>query len=236
MGVLNGSTAEGTQIRQQTYASRASQQWKLQVNTEGFYRLLNANSTKSLDVYGASTDDLVNLIQWTSHTGQNQQWKITRDATGYYVLTARHSGKAMALKNGNQTENGEIVQFTTNGTTTQQWTIQAVTCAAPGARIAGDGLVIPMFDLFSEPETRAFKLYPNPAQNSVIIDLRSANGQLATVAITDLNGRSVYQKLVDTETESQHVVSTASYSDGVYVVSVKVSNGTAASLKLVVAH
>lgn len=236
VGVLNGSTADAAQIRQQTYASRASQQWKLQVNAEGFYRLLNGNSLKSMDVYGASTDDLVNLIQWPSHTGHNQQWKIARDAAGYYVLTARHSGKAMALKNGNQLENGEIVQFTTNGTTTQQWTIQAVTCAARGARIATDALVIPMLDSFSELEAGAFKLYPNPAQNSVSVDLRSANGQPATVAITDLNGRSVYQKLVDTEAESQHVVSTASYSDGVYVVSVKVSNGTAASLKLVVAH
>jgi hypothetical protein len=179
---------------------------------------------------------MVNLIQWTSHNNYNQQWKITRDAAGYHVMTARHSGKAMDLKSGNQNENGEIIQYTVNGTTAQQWTIQAVTCAARGARMAGDGLVIPSFDSFAEPEQGHFKLYPNPAQNMVNVDLRAANGQPATVALTDLTGRTLYQKLVDTSTESQHAISTSSYSDGAYLISVKVNDGSVATLRLLIAH
>lgn len=236
IGVLNGSTADGAQIRQQTYASRASQQWKLQVNPEGFYRLLNVNSNKSIDVANSSTEDLVNIIQWTSHTAQNQQWKIQRDAQGYYSLLARHSGKAMDQKYSTQTENGEIVQYTVNGTKAQQWTIQAVTCAAPGARIANDGLVIPLFDSMTEPGDGGFKLYPNPAQHSVTIDLRAANGQPATVALTDLTGRTLYRQTVDTGSESQHAIITSSYSDGVYLISVTVSDGTVATLRLVIAR
>jgi len=236
LGILNASTADGAQIRQQTYTSRASQQWKIQANAEGFYRLLNVNSNKSIDVPNSSTADMVNLIQWTSHSNYNQQWKITRDAAGNYVMTARHSGKAMDLKAGNQNENGEIIQYVVNGTTAQQWTIQAVTCAARGARMANDGLVIPAFDSFIEPENSGYKLYPNPAQHVVNVDLRAANGQPATVALTDLSGRTLYRKLVDNSTESQHAISTSSYSDGAYLISVQVSDGSIATLRLVIAH
>ncbi len=236
VAVLNGSTADNASIRQQTYASRASQQWKISMNAEGFYRFANVNSKKSIDVPGASTQDQVNLIQWPSHNDANQQWKIQRNAQGYYVMTARHSGKAMHLKNNTLSENGEIVQYTINGSTSQQWTIQAVSCAAPGARIATEVLVIPTFDSFTEPEEGVFRLYPNPAQHRVNVDLRAANGQPATVALTDLTGRTLYRKLVDTSTEQQHSISTTTFSDGVYLISVNVSDGTVATLRLVIAH
>ncbi|MCY7359806.1 MAG: RICIN domain-containing protein, partial [Rudanella sp.] len=236
VAVLNGSTADNASIRQQTYANRASQQWKISINAEGFYRFANVNSNKSIDVPGASTQDQVNLIQWTSHDNSNQQWKIQRNAQGYYVMTARHSGKAMHLKNNTLSENGEIVQYTVNGTTSQQWTIQAVNCAAPGARMATEVLVIPTFDSFIESEEGVFRLYPNPAQHRVNVDLRAANGQPTTVALTDLTGRTLYRKLVDTSTEQQHLISTTMFSDGVYLISVHVNDGMVATLRLVIAH
>lgn len=238
LAVLNASTADNAQIRQQTYAGRASQQWRITMNSEGFYRLTNRNSNKSIDVPNSSTQDLVNLIQWTSHSDQNQQWKITRDAQGYFVFTARHSGKAIDLKYNNQNENGEIVQYTVNGTTAQQWTIQSVGCATPGSRIATipDGFVIPSFDSYTESVEGKFSLYPNPAQNSVNVDLRAAAGQLADVALTDLSGRTLYRKQVDTQTEPQHTISTATYSDGAYLISVRVNGSALAIMRLVIAR
>ena len=234
MSVLNGSTTDGTQIRQQTYAGRASQQWKIQVNPDGFYRLLNVNSNKSIDVPNASTADYVNLTQWSSHSGTNQQWKIQRDALGYYVFVARHSGKAIDQKGANAGENVEIIQYSINGTAAQQWVVQAVTCATPGARIAGEGLVIPMFESITESED--FNLYPNPAQHVVNVDLRAANGQPAIVALTDLTGRIHYRATVDTNRESQHTISTASYNDGIYLISVRVDSKPVTTLRLVIAR
>lgn len=236
VAILNASTADGTQIRQQSYANKASQQWKITMNSEGFYRLANVNSSKAIDVPNSSTQDYANLIQWTAHSGTNQQWKIVRDAQGYYVITARHSGKAMDLKGGTQAENGEIIQYSANGTINQQWTIQAVTCAARGSRIASDGLVIPMFDSSTEPNEGRFSLYPNPAQNSVTVDLRAANGLPADVSLTDLNGRALYRKRVDTSADNQHTMSTTPYSDGLYLLSVQVEGGATTTLKLVISR
>ena len=93
-----------------------------------------------------------------------------------------------------------------------------------------------MFDSATEPEQRDFKIYPNPAQHEVKVDLRAANRQPATVSLTDLAGRTLYQKLVDTKITQQHTISTGNYSDGVYLVSVKVSDGTVATLRLVIAR
>jgi glucose/arabinose dehydrogenase len=234
VSIPNGSTADGAQLRQQLYTGRASQQWRLTQNTEGFYQIRNVNSNKAIDVNGASTADYTNLIQWSSHGGTNQQWRITRDAQGFFVLTARHSGKAMDQRGANSAENVEIVQYSLNGTIAQQWVITAVGCAAPGARIGTELSVVPAFDSFAEPENSGFVLYPNPAQNSVNLDLRAAYSQPADVILTDLNGRTLYQKTVETAQENQHTISTVNYSDGVYLITVRVAEGPTKSLRLVI--
>ncbi|KAB7731741.1 PKD domain-containing protein [Rudanella paleaurantiibacter] len=236
VSVSNESKDDGAIIRQQAYSGRASQQWKILLNPEGYYRLQNVNSGKSIDVSGGSTADYTNLIQWTNNTGYSQQWRITRDTQGYYLLTARHSGSAMDQRGASSAQNVEIVQYTVNGTIAQQWVVQTVKCAVAGARMAGDGLVIPVFDSFAEPTDEGFKLYPNPAQNSVSIDLRAANGQPTNLRLTDLTGRILYQKTVLTEIETQYTLSTTTYSDGVYLISVNPADGRKASLRLVISR
>ena len=60
----------------------------------GYFRIVNQNSGKCLDVASASTADGANIIQYTCGSGTNQQWQWV--ATGsYFQLKARHSGKCL---------------------------------------------------------------------------------------------------------------------------------------------
>ncbi len=230
IGVQNASKNDGAQIRQQTYAGKASQQWKMQLNADGYYQLANGNSGKLIDVYGISTNDGTNLIQWASTGGQNQQWKIALDAQGYYTFTARHSGKMMDQKGSSADENIEIVQWPATGAQNQQWLIDAVGCSIPGSRMGA----VDFAAALSEHSDSQYGLYPNPAQMQVNVDLQGAQGLPASVTVTDLRGKIQYRRLVNTETESYHTISTSEYAAGVYLVSIEVADQPKATLRLVV--
>ncbi|MFE9562021.1 RICIN domain-containing protein [Streptomyces sp. NPDC006487] len=44
------------------------------VDSNAWYVLVNRNSGKALDVYGAATADGARVSQWTRDDGANQQW------------------------------------------------------------------------------------------------------------------------------------------------------------------
>jgi endo-1,4-beta-xylanase len=44
----------------------------------GYYRFINRNSDKVVDVQGASTSDGANVVQYSDWNGANQQWQLVR--------------------------------------------------------------------------------------------------------------------------------------------------------------
>jgi len=56
--------------------------------------LISRNSSKCLDVNGASTADGASIIQWSCNGGNNQDWQWVAVGS-YYQLKARHSGKCL---------------------------------------------------------------------------------------------------------------------------------------------
>ncbi|GAB3760981.1 RICIN domain-containing protein [Spirosoma pomorum] len=227
ISVPNGATNDGVQLRQLTYAKKASQQWKIQADADGYYKLVNGNSGKVIDVYNNLTNDLVNIIQWPSTGQKNQQWKITPDAQGYYVFTARHSGKVMDQKGSG--ENEDIIQWSATGGQNQQWTIDAVGCSAAGSRLGANEL-LSTTELTDIP----YRIYPNPAETYVNVDLQASQGRLTNVSLTDLNGKTLYHRLVDTSKEPYHVMPTDMYAKGVYLLSIDVSGNPKTTLRLLI--
>jgi hypothetical protein len=230
IGVQNAAKNDGAQIRQQTYAGKASQQWKMQLNADGYYQMTNGNSGKLIDVSGISTNDGTNLVQWASTGGQNQQWKVRLDAQGYYTFMARHSGKMMDQKGNSADENIEIVQWPATGVQNQQWLIDAVGCSIPGSRMGATDFAT----VLPEQIDSQYTLYPNPAQMQVNVDLQAAQGQPASVTLTDLRGKTLYRRLVNTETEPHHTIATSNYAAGIYLVVIDVADQPKATLRLVI--
>lgn len=90
-------------------------------NPTTYYRIVNRNSGKVLDVNGASTANGTGIIQWTWNNGNNQQWQVIDLGTGYYRITNRNSAKVLDVNGGSTANGASIVQWTWNGGNNQQW-------------------------------------------------------------------------------------------------------------------
>ena len=87
-------------------------------------------------------------------------------------------------------------------------------------------------------ESASIKVFPNPAENLLTVDLTSANNKItdnSILVITDIVGRIIYKEklLLQQNTVS---INTSAYSNGLYFVSLKTKDETIASNKFIVAH
>lgn len=75
--------------------SNSNQVWGFTATDDGFYKIFNQNSKKSIDVSAFSTLAGVELTQYTANGGTNQQIKPVRNPDGTYTLVLRHSSLAI---------------------------------------------------------------------------------------------------------------------------------------------
>jgi hypothetical protein len=87
----------------------------------GYYKLLNRNSGKALDVAGQSVADGANVQQWADNGQTNQQWRPVQVSSGVYKLVARHSGKVLDVAGQSAADGANVQQWADNGQTNQQW-------------------------------------------------------------------------------------------------------------------
>lgn len=92
-------------------------------NSSSYYRIINRNSDKALDVNGGSTANGASVIQWTWNGGNNQQWQIVDNGGGYYRIINRNSSKALDVNGGSTSNGATVIQWTWNGGNNQQWQI-----------------------------------------------------------------------------------------------------------------
>lgn len=76
----------------------------------GTYKLINRNSGKALDAYGAGTANGTQIIQWTYGGGANQKWTVTSLGSSLYKIIGVQSGRSIDISNGG-TANGTKVQL-----------------------------------------------------------------------------------------------------------------------------
>ena len=131
MQVTGASLTEGTNIEQRAYVVGAKHQlWKFKPNTDGSYRIMNANSGLVTDISGGVTTAGAPAIQWNANGDPNQNWVFTRNTEGYYRIVAKHSNMSLSVA-GNSLANGALLVQNPSGTTHgQQWEIAAITCPA----------------------------------------------------------------------------------------------------------
>lgn len=72
--MINGSTTDGAGVQQWALTGTGgnNQQWKLEAAGGGYYKVVNKNSGKVLDIPGASTMNGTKIQQW-SYTGADNQ-------------------------------------------------------------------------------------------------------------------------------------------------------------------
>ncbi|MBO0930676.1 RICIN domain-containing protein [Fibrella aquatilis] len=223
LGVTTGQPNDGALIRQYANTSQMWQQWKIQPTDPGFYRITVLHTGKSIDVPNASTADQSPLQQWTFWGGSFQQWAIQRNTSGFFTFTNRNSGKAIEVKGANTTEGGDIVQATSSTATSQQWILVTVGCPANSGRLATNA-----------ESGSLFRIWPNPAQDVVLIDLQAAAGTPTTIGLTDLAGRSLLVNQVDAPTDGPYRFGTAALPNGLYLMSITPTGQPATTTRLLI--
>jgi hypothetical protein len=88
-----------------------------------YYRIINRNSGKVVDVSDNSTADGANVHQWTWLGATNQQWQFVATDSGYFQVVARHSGKVLDVAEVSTADGGNIHQWTWLGGANQQWSV-----------------------------------------------------------------------------------------------------------------
>lgn len=93
----------------------ASAQW---------FRLVNRQSGKVLDVAGPSNADGANIHQWEWFGTTSQQWRFEPTDDGCYKIINRFSGKLPDTAGGSWSNGANVQQWADVGTPQQQWWLQ----------------------------------------------------------------------------------------------------------------
>lgn len=111
-------------------ASSAQASSSASFNSGSYYKFINRNSGKALDVTNGSTADGAAVIQWTYNGGNNQQWQIIDVGSGYYKIINRNSGKSADVSGGSTADGAAVIQWPYGGGNNQQWQILEVTASS----------------------------------------------------------------------------------------------------------
>ena len=133
LDVAAGSTANGTNVQIYTGNSTAAQKFSLSqvedmsstVVSDGNYYIKSAlNSSKVLDIVGASTANEGNVQLYDLNYSGAQKFKIAAIGNGFYKITNVNSGKVLDVAGAGTSNSTNVWQYSSNDTSAQQWLIK----------------------------------------------------------------------------------------------------------------
>ena len=129
------------------------------------YVLVNPNSNKALDVYGAATGDgsMVNI--WDQNGTVAQKWTITSNGDGTYTVVNPNSNKALDVYHSSTADGGVVDIWDKNGTGAQKWKFNA----------NSDGT----YTLVNPESNKALDVYGASTADHATIDIWDINGTVA---------------------------------------------------------
>jgi hypothetical protein len=99
------------------------QKWVLSTYPDGTWKLKNAASSMTANVFYASTANGATVGQYTDNGGANASWTITPGVNGRYTIVGVGSGKALDVPANNPAAGVGIDQWQPNGSCGQTWTL-----------------------------------------------------------------------------------------------------------------
>ena len=125
--VAGANLSNGGKVQQGSCDRTAKyQQWRLFPLGNSYYKVINFNSNKVLEIAGSSTADGANLQQWDDYGGAQQQWKLVPQVDGSYQLMALHSNKCIDVTSATATVGAPLTQLACGAVTTQRFNLVPV--------------------------------------------------------------------------------------------------------------
>jgi len=109
----DGRTDSGAQLVQRACGVDLGSSFLLVAKPDGTgsYELVDAASSKCVDVYGGSGDDGAPVVQWDCNGGGNQTFQLREVGAGWVQVVAVHSGKCLDVTSGSRDEGALIQQY-----------------------------------------------------------------------------------------------------------------------------
>lgn len=128
----NALKTDGNPVIQNNFTKADKQLWSIQKISDnydpaGYYKIINLQSNKAIDVSGGSYSAGAPIIQWPFTSGDNQLWKIETVgnlASGQYKLTNKRSSLVLDVSGAVATDGALITQSYYTGANNQKWNIQ----------------------------------------------------------------------------------------------------------------
>ncbi|KRF18386.1 RICIN domain-containing protein [Paenibacillus sp. Soil787] len=86
-----------------------------------YYKLVNKNSGKVMDVNGGSYNSGATIIQWNDTSGLNQHWQFVKTASGDYKIINQKSGKVLDVSGGSTSTGANLIQSDDTNAASQHW-------------------------------------------------------------------------------------------------------------------
>lgn len=115
------SSTSGTQLITWTPHGGPNQQWRLTLNTDGTYTMVNGSSNLCADISAGSTASGAAAVQATCTGSDSQRWQIAGLGSGEYTVANRKSGLLLTTASG--TDGSLVSQQSAAGSAYQRWQI-----------------------------------------------------------------------------------------------------------------
>jgi Ricin-type beta-trefoil lectin domain-like len=89
-------------------------------------RLIAKHSSQAMDVYGASTANDANFIQWPYHGGQNQLFRPDPIGDGFFRLVCLNTGKVADVSGASMANGAPIIQWDWHGGANQLFRLESL--------------------------------------------------------------------------------------------------------------
>ena len=109
LGVKDGSKEKRGDVRVWNNDDTSAQQWEIQINDDGSYRIKAKCSGLSLDVAGGVLERKTNIQQWDNHDDDPEKWRfIPYNKNMYYVVNVEESVNLRGKPSTDSTVYGKV--------------------------------------------------------------------------------------------------------------------------------
>jgi len=139
LAVANFGVADGTQVTQWDPSGNTDQQWRVDIQPNGYYVITSILSGKVLDIASASMADGAEAVTTSANGSTSQMWSIIpMDANQFQLINAA-SGKSLDVAGLNTGDGAYVEQWQINGGSNQRWSF-TLAQSSPPAAANGTGL------------------------------------------------------------------------------------------------
>ncbi|KRF42904.1 RICIN domain-containing protein [Paenibacillus sp. Soil787] len=208
LDINGGSTSQGAAAVQATDIGATDQQWRFNLQVDGFYKIMNIKSGMVLGVTNQSTSNGAVALQWSDNGTPDHEWAVQNTTQGGYLIINKLSGLNLEVYQASTASGATVDQWQDNGGSNQRWNFTQI---SPPSFTTGQ------FVITNKNSGKYLDVYQGSTADGATIDQwndTGYNGQIWTLQATD----SGYYRIVNVNSGKVLDVSGASTSAGASII------------------